>query len=64
MQKQKTVGTEDNEEKVKQAQIEKKVDEDRLYLVDPSQKEPPMLSDEILDKITEKAISRSKRLAK
>ena len=41
-----------------------KVNEDQIYLIDPANRAEPALPDEILDKITEKAITKSKRLVK
>lgn len=40
------------------------VDEEKLYLVDPDHRAPIQIPDKVLDQIADKAITRSKRLAK
>ena len=46
------------------AKIEQVINEDQLYLIHPQSRSEPAIPDEVLDKITAKAIGRSKRLAK
>ena len=46
------------------AKKEQSINEDKLYLIEPSSRTEPAIPDEILDKIATKAIGRSKRLAK
>lgn len=52
------------QETVETKEPEKPVDEEQIYLTEPAKRSSPAIPDEVLDKITEKAINRSRKLAK
>ena len=53
-----------NKAKDEDQEVETPLDENKLYLIPPTERTEPALPDHILDLITNKTIKKSKRLAK